>query len=96
MLHSLLLSLCSNRQSSKGWRSQMFYVSRMAGRGEQDAALPPPLPLLQQPVQHGGAHKWSMCLGWQEGESRMLHSLLLSLCSNKQSSKVALTNALCV
>jgi hypothetical protein len=32
-----------------------------------------------------------MCLGWQEGESRMLHSLLLSLCSNRQSSKVALT-----
>ncbi len=69
----------------------MFYVSRLAGRGVQDAALPPSLPLLQQAVQQGGAHKCSMCLGWQEGESRMLHSLLLSLCSNRKSSKVALT-----
>ncbi len=34
----------------------MFYVSRLAGRGEQDAALPPSLPLLQQEVQQGGAH----------------------------------------
>ncbi len=34
----------------------MFYVSRLAGRGEQDAALPPPLTLLQQAVQQGGAH----------------------------------------